>query len=129
MKKQIQKAQSIIVKKYKKSINEKAVATHVRQFLFFFLVMMIGILLQILVVLNAKFVDAKKSYLLKSEKYAYWQEVASQFPNAPDILYNAALSSVQMGNKKQAVEYVRRALMIDPLFDKAKNLLEELSKR
>lgn len=49
-----------------------------------------------------------------------------QYPNIPDILYNASLSAFNIGQKQQAIEYIEKAIEIDPLFNKAYQLRKEI---
>jgi tetratricopeptide (TPR) repeat protein len=62
----------------------------------------------------------------KMQEYSYWSGVATQFPNIPDILYNAALSSYNAGRRNEALKNLEKALLIDPLFKKAKILQSEI---
>lgn len=98
---------------------------------FFFLLFLIiaGILLQTLVFLNAKTGTAKREREIKDKDYSYWSSVASQYPAIPDILYNAALSALNDGRKKEAMEYIDKALRLDPLFKKAIELKNEIERR
>ncbi len=61
----------------------------------------------------------------------YWSSVASQYPNIPDILFNAAVSAMTMGRNDVALAYLNKSIQIDPLFTKAitlRNLLTENKK-
>lgn len=83
-------------------------------------------MLQLLVVLNTKYKEVQKDFGRKQEEYVYWTSVASQYPNVPDILYNAAVSSYVVGEVGKAYEYLTKALQIDPLFERAKILKEKV---
>ena len=65
----------------------------------------------------------------KQDRLSYWKGASEQYPNEPDILYNAAVAALNTGNKKIANEYLQKALVLDPLFEKAKNLRSEMLKK
>lgn len=69
------------------------------------------------------------SYLNQKEKqdrFFYWEKKVQEFPNSPDILYNAALSAVKVNKNETALKYLNQALTLDPLFDEAIILREEI---
>jgi tetratricopeptide (TPR) repeat protein len=84
--------------------------------------------LQILVFLSNNYNNAKTEYSNRVSQYKYWSGVAGQFPNIPDILYNASLFAFQAGRKIEAINYIERAIKIDPLFKDAYRLKEEILK-
>lgn len=90
------------------------------------LVISAGILLQFLVYLNQKSIAAEKEYDAKMKEFSYWSSVASQFPNIPDILFNASLSAFETGNTSEALHLIDKALNIDPVFKKAQDLRDEI---
>ena len=98
---------------------------------FFFLLFLIlaGILLQTLVFLNDKTVSAKLQFESRGKDFEYWSSVAKQYPSIPDVLYNASLSALNDNKKKEATEYIDKALQIDPLFRKAQELKSEIHER
>lgn len=65
-----------------------------------------------------------------SKKVAYrqWISIAKEYPHSPDILYNAAVASVKLGQKKEALNYLEKALEIDPSFQDAINLKRKIEK-
>lgn len=65
-----------------------------------------------------------------SKKVAYrqWIAIAKEYPHSPDILYNAAVASVKLGQKKEALNYLEKSLEIDPNFQDAINLKREIEK-
>lgn len=62
----------------------------------------------------------------REEKASYWMNAVAQYPTEPDVLYNASVASLNMGDKKAALGYLQKALHIDPLFVKANELREEI---
>ena len=83
-------------------------------------------MLQILVNLNSRYELSKIEYQKKIDEYKYWNGVVSQFPNIPDILFNASLSALNAGKKEEALRNIEKALQIDPLFKKALELKREI---
>jgi Tfp pilus assembly protein PilF len=80
------------------------------------------------VFLDRKVIAAKKDYEVNIKQFRYWSGVASQFPNIPDILYNASVSSLNVGKTSEAKLYIDKALQIDPLFKQARELKKLLEK-
>lgn len=77
--------------------------------------------------LNGEYKKVRELYSQRSTEYKYWTSVASQYPNIPDILYNASISSYNFGKLPEAKNYLERALKIDPVFKKAQEFERELS--
>lgn len=119
---------ALLPKRYTKIIKKSIFKYHLRDFLLVSLILIALFQLQILVLLNGEYKKDQIEYQSKIDNFRYWQEVSEQFPNIPDILYNASLSAFNAGNKTQALEYVEKALIIDPLFERASNLKKEIIK-
>jgi len=117
------------VKRNKKWINRKYIAHHLRAYLFLVFLILVFVLLQILVLLNTHYLKTKINYENKQKEFSYWQRVVVQFPNIPDILYDAALSAYNVGKMKEAIIYLDRALQVDPLFKKAIDLKNEIERQ
>ncbi len=77
--------------------------------------------------MNTRYEMTKEIAHERAAEYEYWSGVATQFPNIPDVLYNAALSSYNAGKKNEAIKNLEKALLIDPLFKKAKVLQNEIT--
>ncbi len=122
MKKYFRTITALLPKSLKKHVLKKRVILHVRDFLFVFLALLIGVLLQILVILNNKYVVARREFEGKRAEYSYWETVVLQYPQIPDILYNAAVSALAFNRQEEALDYLNRALRIDPLFQRAEKL-------
>lgn len=55
------------------------------------------------------------------EKYReLMEEIKNANPNDPTLFYNLGVSSAELGDKKQAIEYYRKALELDPDFTNAR---------
>ncbi len=106
----------------KGNIINRQVASQLRALLFIALVICAGVLLQILVFLDQKALHAKREYEANLRQFHYWSGVASQFPNIPDILYNASVSALNVGKTTDALHYIDQAIQIDPLFKDAREL-------
>ncbi|MDO8269426.1 MAG: hypothetical protein Q7T54_02010 [Candidatus Levybacteria bacterium] len=116
----------LLPKKIRKWVNKRYFAIYLRDFLFIFFVLLIGVLLQLLVILNGRYMEVRKLFFENNEKYYYWNSVASQFPYIPDILYNAALSSFAVGKGSEAMQLINKAIQIDPLFEEAVKLRNQM---
>lgn len=68
------------------------------------------------------------SYVYLTDQYEYWRETAAQYPQSPDILYNAAVSAYKLGFEGEAKSYITKALIVDPLFIEAKQLQKVVEK-
>ncbi len=111
---------------YRNYVSHRYLALYIRNFLLLFLLITAGTLLQILVVLNTRYEKVKIDGEKKMQEYQYWSGVVTQFPNIPDILYNASLSALNAGKKDEALKNIEKALMVDPLFKKAQELKNEI---
>lgn len=82
--------------------------------------------IQILVNLGLKHGQFLKTKEIREREYEYWSSVANQFPNVPDILYNAGVASINVGKKEKALGFLDKALRLDPLFIEAQQLRNNL---
>ena len=113
---------------FKKHVIKRKVAIHIRNYLLLILFFQATLLVAILFFLGFLLQEKVSIRGIKEKDYLYWSSVADQYPNQPDILFNAAKSSYENGEKSKASEYVKKALQIDPLFEKAQKLLGEVDK-
>lgn len=109
--------------------NKGQIAYRLSSFFFLLFLILAGILLQTLVFLSGKTLVAREQYENHAKDFQYWSSVAAQYPTIPDVLYNASLSALNDNKKKEAIEYIDRALQLDPLFKKATELKNEISSR
>ena len=119
---------ALLPKSIQQRIPQGQLAYRISSFFFLFFLILAGILLQILVYLNTQSFAARNQHELKDKEYTYWNGVATQYPLIPDILYNAALSSLNDGRYNEALNYINKALQIDPQFKKARELKKEIEK-
>jgi len=72
--------------------------------------------------------NQKENKSVRDKNYSYWESLAEQYPNEPDILFNAGKSAYENGRKEAALKFIEKALQMDPLFEKAIDLKKELEK-
>ncbi len=109
--------------------NNGQIAYRLSSFFFLLFLILAGILLQTLVFLSGKTLSAREQYENRARDYKYWSSVATQYPTIPDVLYNASLSALNDNKKKEAQEFVNKALLLDPTFKKATELKKEIISR
>lgn len=63
-----------------------------------------------------------------AENLTYWQQISKNHPNSPDAFYESGFYAAKLGDKKKATEYLEKALILDPEFQKAKDLIATLKK-
>lgn len=56
----------------------------------------------------------------------YWEVVLLSHPNYPDAYYQSSLHAARVGDKQKALEYINKALDLDPYFQRAEDLKKEL---
>jgi len=62
----------------------------------------------------------------KQEKFFFWMEKVGEYPNSPDVLYNAAVSADSINKNETALKLLKKAVELDPLFIEAKDFQEEI---
>lgn len=53
-----------------------------------------------------------------------WESIAQKFPNFKDAYFELAVLSYRLRDFRKAREYIKKALFLDPNFEKAKELLK-----
>ena len=114
-------------KKKGKSIFNGIFFHYLAQFLFLVLLAQVMLFLVVAFFLQSEYRLKSDEYNSRQAEQVYWTRVAEQYPNAPDVLYNAAVSAINVGNSKEALVYIDRALKLDPLFMEARLLRKSLS--
>lgn len=99
--------------------NRWVIALHLRDLALIILIIIAGIILQTLVLLYINLVSLESNYDKNRKESIYWESVVLQYPQIPDVLYNAAVSSIKVNNLEKSVIYLDKAIKIDPLFSKA----------
>lgn len=63
---------------------------------------------------------------ITQERFYFWMEKVEEYPNSPDVLYNAASAAVLVGKKETALKLLQKSLRQDPLFKDAKVLRDSI---
>ena len=73
-------------------------------------------------ILAAKYnaVRQKREFLL--DELTKWERVATVHPNYPDAYFEAAYFAYEVRDRKKALNYVSKALILDPEFSAAQKL-------
>jgi len=109
------------------SIVNKKVLHHLAQILFLVLLLQVLLFIAAIVLLKGEYRVRVEEFVKLQQEHTYWVKMVEQYPNAPDVLYNAALTSKNVGNTEEAVRYLDRAIKLDPLFMEARLLRKSLS--
>lgn len=91
-------------------------------FLFLTLVVMLISIFVLQSVLTSSYSIEKQ----KQNSFYYWMERVEEFPNSPDVLYNAAVSAYEIDKNETALRLLKNAIEKDPLFEDALKLQEKL---
>jgi tetratricopeptide (TPR) repeat protein len=127
--KENKKKQSKVSKLVKKlGIGNKQVNKNLLILLSLFLLSTLIIMLFSIFVLQSVLTNSYLSQKEKQNRFYFWMEKIGEYPNSPDVLYNAALSANAINKNETALNLLKKALTYDPLFIEAKNLQEEIVK-
>lgn len=113
-----------IVKKL--GLEYKLVSKNLLILLSLLLLSTLAIMLFSIFILQSMLSSSYSAKSLKIEKFNYWMEKVDKYPNAPDVLYNAAVVSVGVNKKETALNLLKKALIYDPLFTEARKLQNEI---
>lgn len=91
-------------------------------FLFMTLIVMLFAIFVLQNFLTSSYLTQKQ----KQDRFFYWMGRVEEFPNSPDVLYNAAVSAYEIDKNETSLRLLKRATEKDPLFDEAKELQEEI---
>lgn len=72
--------------------------------------------------LEDNYIDQKT----RQERFSFWMERVEEYPNSPDILYNAAIAALDIEKRETALKLVNKSIVLDPLFTKATVLQLEI---
>ena len=62
-----------------------------------------------------------------TDNFNYWRRIAEKHPNSPDAFYEAGFYAAELGDKSKAQKFLDEALRLDPSFEKAKRLSQQLT--
>lgn len=97
-------------------------------FLCGFLVMAIGIVGNEVKSNLTQLQIVKQDRLAVETQLLYWKNVAEQYADYRDALYQLAILEYRLGETQVASDYLKQTLAIDPGFKEAKQLLEMVVK-
>jgi tetratricopeptide (TPR) repeat protein len=72
-------------------------------------------------------VETKEARHELAQNLNYWQSVAEKHPNSPDVFFKAGYYAARTGDIITAQKYLNEALRLDPSFDAAKALSQQLT--
>ncbi|MCL4354314.1 tetratricopeptide repeat protein [Patescibacteria group bacterium] len=70
--------------------------------------------------------ETREKRVEKLKELSYWQDILNKHPNYPDAYLKQAENYYVLGDKAKAVELLNKALLIDPNFKAASDLLNQL---
>lgn len=100
---------------------------HLLDYFTIYLTLLFIILLVVLGFVFVKYGDSADNKRRVEDNYSYWADVVKAHPNITDAYYNAGLYAAQLGNRQKAIEYLDKALKLDPNFVKAQELRGKLN--
>jgi len=101
---------------------------HVKRYLLLYLSVTFGIILLYIAISFINYETIKGERLAATNSLAYWEEVTRVQANSPDAFYQAGYYAAILKEKK-AIEYLNRAIELDPGFVEAISLREQLATR
>lgn len=110
----------------KKALKIKNIKSVFTNYSLVFLVVSLSILILYAAISYIDYSTTREEWFKARDNFAYWQEVAEKQKNSPDAYYQTAIYAAELRDKSRAVEYLTKALELDPGFKKAKELREEI---
>lgn len=114
---------------FPKWVNRKDIGKSLEHYFSLYLVVLFIFLLMLSIGLYRTLETVREKYKQEQERLSYWQDVVKKHPHYPDGYYEAGLVAGGLKEKKQAVEYLNKAIELDPSFEKAKKLRENILKQ
>ena len=71
--------------------------------------------------------EAKGARAEITDNFNYWRGISEKHPNSPDAFYEAGFYAAELGDKSKAQKFIDEALRLDPSFEKAKRLSQQLT--
>jgi len=72
-------------------------------------------------------VAAKGARAEITDNFNYWRGITEKHPNSPDAFYEAGFYAAELGDKSKAQKFLGEAMRLDPSFEKAKELEQQLT--
>ncbi len=99
---------------------------HLTHFSIMFMAILLIFLIYYVVSSYLQFIEVKDRHDSAERDLAYWEVISKQHPNFPDGYYNAALYAAMLGQKEKSVDLLERAIALDPEFEEAKELSQQI---
>lgn len=112
----------------KKALKIKNLQKHSKRYLLVFLASSFFILSLYAVFSYMEYASLKEQWLRTFDSLSYWEEIATKQGNSPDAYYQAGFYAAQLRDNKKAIIYLEKALMLDPGFERAQKLAQQLTK-
>lgn len=110
------------------ALSQDNLRQHGFNFLLLFLVLLFIFSLISAILLHYSYGELRKNYGETVNKLDYWEKVVMDYPAFPDGYYNAAIFAGILGEKQKALNYLDKALKLDPDFEDAKELEEAIAR-
>lgn len=91
---------------------------------FTFLLILLPLLGYLLFQFSKEYSAVSNERVVKEKALLYWESVITKYPNLPDAYYKAAVYALGLNKKEKALEFLQKAIFLDPEFKEAK-LLEK----
>lgn len=104
----------------------KDLKKHLKRYVLLYLVILFVISALYAVISYINYETMKSDRLYAQDSFNYWQEVAASQSNSPDAHFQAGYYAFLMGDSNLAVIYLSKAIELDPGFEKAKALKQQL---
>ncbi|MGE5041661.1 MAG: hypothetical protein ACM3IJ_02050 [Candidatus Levyibacteriota bacterium] len=59
---------------------------------------------------------------------ASWEKLIHKYPNYPEVYFEGAVYAARLKDNQKAMEYLNKALLLNPNYQEAKKLQEDLGK-
>ena len=96
---------------------------------FFFLFLCVLLILSVILagIVYIAQIGAKEARAQITDNFNYWRGIAEKHPNSPDAFFEAGFYAAELGDKSKAQKFLDEALRLDPSFEKAKALAQQLT--
>lgn len=106
----------------------KKIAKSLEEYILLFLIILLIAFSYIAFNLYNFSIEAKNEKAVQEQKLVYWEKVVEKSSNYPDGWYNAAYFSLRLNERDKALMYLKKALNLDPNFQKADDLKNKIEK-
>lgn len=114
-------------KQVRPGLRKENLRYHLTHFSIMFMIILFIFLVYYAILSYIQLVATQEDHGRAISSLSYWEEIVEKHPNFPDGYYNAALYAAMLGEREKATELLERALVLDPTFNDAKKLEEEIN--